>query len=128
VTTAPAGARTITAVTEPMTAAVPTHDRFERPALFWYALLDSGIASLAVLASSQGAYDTVSSRLPVPPRSLLQAAVVGTVLVHVGEATFAYRTAKAAGMDRSAGRWAREALLVGFPSLLLLRKIAAEQR
>lgn len=111
-----------------MTAAAPAHDRFERPPLPWYVLLDSGIAVLAVLAVSPGLHDTVSARLPLPSRPLLRAAIIGTALVHVGEATFAYRTAKAAGMHHTAGRWAREALVVGFPSLLALKRVAAEAR
>lgn len=111
-----------------MTATRPAHDRFERPSRLWYLLIHSGITGLAICSSSPGAYDAASSKLPLPPRWLMQAVLAGTVVVHVGEATFAYRTAKAAGMERTAGRWARETLFVGFPSILVLRKVAAEAR
>jgi hypothetical protein len=111
-----------------MTAAVPAHDRFERPSMLWYLLLDSGIASLALLSVSAPAYEAVAARVPVPPRPLMKAVLIGTAFVHVGEATLAYRTAKRAGMDRTAGRWARETFVVGFPSILRLKKIAAEGR
>ena len=121
-------APTITAVTEPMTAAVSAHDRFERPPLFWYLVLDSGIASLVLLSVSRPAYEAVAAKVPVPPRSALGAVLIGTAFVHVGEAMVAHRIAKSAGMDRSAMRWARETLVVGFPSILKLRQIAAERR
>jgi len=109
-----------------MTAAVPAHDRFERPALAWYLLLDSGIASLLALTASPKLHDAVSARVPVPPRSFLRAVLIGTFFVHIGESAFVYRSAKAAGMDRSARRWAREAMVVGFPTIFRLRKIASE--
>jgi len=111
-----------------MTAAVPTHDRFERPALAWYLLFHPGLASLAAMSASQPLHDAVAARVPVPlpSRSLMRSFLIGTFFVHIGESVLAYRTAKAAGMDRSASRWARETMIVGFPSILRLQKIAAE--
>lgn len=41
--------------------------------------------------------------------------------VHVTEAAYAYRSARAAGFSESAPRWAAQTLGVGFPSLFALR-------
>lgn len=110
-----------------MTPAVPTHDRFERAAPLWYLAIDGGLAVAALMAASQTVYDVVSSRVPVPPRKVTQVFAVGSFFVHIGEATYAYRVAKAAGMHRTAGRWAAETMIVGFPSILKLQSIAAER-
>jgi len=108
-----------------MTAAEPNHDRFERAAPLWYVAIDGGLAFSALMAMSQTAYDAVSSRVPMPPRGLAKAFWYGSILVHVGEASYAYKTAKAAGMDRTAGRWAAETMIIGFPSIRKLKAIAA---
>jgi hypothetical protein len=46
----------------------------------------------------------------------------GAVALHVGEAVYSYRAARAAGFTESAPRWALQTLAVGFPSLLALRE------
>lgn len=46
----------------------------------------------------------------------------GAVGVHVAEAAYTYRAARAAGFIESAPRWTLQTLAVGFPSLLALAK------
>jgi hypothetical protein len=103
------------------------HDRFERAAPLWYLAIDGSLATTAAMAMSQTAYDAVAAKVPVPPRKVAQLVWYGSILVHIAEATYAYKTAKAAGMHRTAGRWAAETMIVGFPSLQKLKAVAAEQ-
>ena len=111
-------------MTASMSVPSSDHDRFERPALFWYAVIDGGLGLLAALSLSQKAYDTVSSKIPVPPRPVVQAVWVGSFFVHMAEATSAYRLAKGRGMPKSASRYAAEAMILGFPVLLKIRKVS----
>ncbi len=113
-------------MTEPTTILPAVPDRYERPDKIWYALLEPGLATLTVLSLSASAYDALKGTgLPVPPRRALQVLWAGTAAVHVGEAAYAYRLAKDAGMHITAPRWAAETFAVGFPSLLKLRSIIA---
>jgi len=97
---------------------------FSRPAAGWFVMLDGGIVALSVLSASDPAYGAVRRRLPLPPRSALQGLLAATAVIHLAEAAVAYRTARRRGLP-SAGRWARQTLVVGFPSLLKLRKADA---
>jgi hypothetical protein len=108
-----------------MTAAMTTNDRFSSPSPLWFLVLDTGLAATAVLSVSGRTYEKVAAKVPLPPRPVVQALLAGTAVVHVAEAVGAYRFAKARGMDRSAARWAVQTFVVGFPSLLELRKVAA---
>jgi hypothetical protein len=110
-----------------MTSAAPPHDRFERATPLWYLAIDGGLATTAAMAMSSSVYDAIAAKVPVPPRKVTQAIWYGSIVVHIAEATYAYRVAKAAGMHRSAARWAAETMIVGFPSILKLQSIAAEQ-
>ena len=95
-----------------------------RPALAWFAVLDGGLVTLAALAASPTLHERVRARVPLPSRSTLRSLLVGTALVHVGEAVSAHRTATRHGLP---GRpWATQTFVVGFPSLLALRKVTAE--
>ena len=103
----------------------PPIDRFVRPSLLWYLAFDGGLVTMAAMAANQKAYDTVSEAapVPVPSRKALQAFLVGTLLLHVVESKVAYGMAKRRGMDKSAVRWGTHALIVGFPTMLKLRKV-----
>jgi hypothetical protein len=101
-------------------------DRFARPAPAWFVALDGGNALTGVLAVSRTAHDAVSLRVRVPSRGALKALLVGTAVVHVAEAVYAYRVANENGFHRSASRWAVQTFVVGFPSLLKLREEAID--
>lgn len=101
-------------------------DRFARPSPAWFAVIDGGVALLTVLATSPRAHAAASKRMPLPSRGLLRVLLVGTAVVHVGEAVYAYRVANENGFHRNASRWAVQTFAVGFPSLLKLREVAID--
>ena len=84
-------------------------------------LLDGGIAILALLASSSQVYDAVRKQVPLPSRPGLRAMLVGTAVIHAVEARHAARTARRHGLPP--GRWAAQTCVVGFPSLVELRRL-----
>jgi hypothetical protein len=93
-----------------------------RPSLFWFLLLDGGIVVMIKLVVSQQAYDRLNglSGDKLPPRPTLRAMLAGTAVIHVAEALVAGRIAKRRGF--APGVWRAQTLVVGFPSLLALRK------
>jgi hypothetical protein len=93
-----------------------------RPSWLWFLLLDGGIVILTRLALSKSAHDKASevSNDGLPPREVLQVVLAGTVLIHAGEALAAGRMARRRGL--SARGWRLQTLIVGFPSLLVLRR------
>ncbi len=93
-----------------------------RPSWFWFLLLDGGIVVLTKLAVSKTAYDKANemTRDGLPPRETLQALLIGTAAVHAAEALAAGRMAKRRGL--SPGGWRLQTFIVGFPSLLSLRR------
>jgi Transmembrane protein 254 len=93
-----------------------------RPSLLWFLLLDGGIVVLTKLALSRAAYDRMDDMTGqvLPPRETLQALLVGTAVVHATEAVVAGRMARRRGL--SPRGWRLQTLVVGFPSLLALRR------
>ena len=93
-----------------------------RPSLFWFLLLDGGILLMIQLVLSQQAYDRLNGLTgeKLPPRSTLRALLAGTAVIHVAEALAAGRAATRRGL--APGRWRIQTFVVGFPSLLALRK------
>jgi hypothetical protein len=93
-----------------------------RPSLLWFLLLDGGIVVMIKLVLSQTAYDRLNelSGEKLPPRSTVRAMLAGTVVIHLAEALAAGRLAKRRGL--APGGWRIQTLIVGFPSLLALRK------
>jgi hypothetical protein len=93
-----------------------------RPSLLWFLLLDGGIVLLARLALSRTAYARAGemSGDRLPPRATLQGLLVATAVIHAGEALVAGRMAHRRGL-RPQG-WRLQTLVVGFPSLLALRR------
>ena len=67
----------------------------------------------------------MAATIPVPSRPVVKALWAGSFVVHVIEATAAYKMAKGRGMPKSAGRYAAEAAILGFPVLLKIRKVSA---
>jgi hypothetical protein len=62
----------------------------------------------------------VAKRSGRPSLRLLFAAAAG---LHVGEAAYAYMTARRAGLTGSAPKWGLQTLALGFPSLGALRAV-----
>ena len=62
----------------------------------------------------------VAKRSGRPSLRLLFAVAAG---LHVGEAVYAYATARRAGLTRSAPKWGLQTLALGFPSLGALRAV-----
>ena len=93
-----------------------------RPSLFWFLLLDGGIILLALLAFNDEAYERASERLAdrLPPRETLVGMLIGTAVIHAVEALAAGRIARKRGL--APGGWRVQTFVVGFPSLLALRK------
>jgi hypothetical protein len=96
-------------------------DTVVRPAWWWFALLDGGIAALALLAGN----DSVARRSPVPlpGPSLARLMLVATAAIHLVEGLAALRVAQRRGLP--ATRWAGQTFVVGFPSLVALRRSPA---
>ena len=94
-----------------------------RPSWVWFLLLDGGIIVLTTLALSKTAHDKAGEMTDVlPPRDVLQVMLVGTAVIHAGEALVAGRMAKRRGL--SARGWRVQTFVVGFPSLISLRRAA----
>ncbi|MFZ0251707.1 MAG: DUF4499 domain-containing protein [Acidimicrobiales bacterium] len=93
-----------------------------RPSLLWFLLLDGGIVALTKLAVSKTAYEKVNDMAgdALPPRETLQAMLIGTAVIHAVEAVAAGRMAKRRGL--SPRGWRLQTFVVGFPSLLSLRR------
>ena len=96
-----------------------------RPNLWWFLLLDGGIVVLARLVFSPKAYQRAaemsSGGLPSP--SVLRGLLAATAVIHAAEAVAAGRIAARRGLP--VWSWRRQTFVVGFPSLLALRKEAA---
>lgn len=95
---------------------------FVRPRLGWFLLLDGGLVALSAVALSEDAHEAANEVVSLPPRPALQRLLVFAVGLHVAEALVARRLARRHGLP--AGRWARQTFVVGFPSLLALRRTA----
>lgn len=93
-----------------------------RPSPFWFLLLDGGIIVMIKLVLSQRAYDQLNelSGENLPPRATVRTMLAGTAVIHLVEALVAGRIAKRRGL--APGPWRRQTFVVGFPSLLALRK------
>jgi|SRR5580658_6521694 hypothetical protein len=96
-----------------------------RPSLFWFLLLDGGIVLLALLVLNDAAYERAQERLAdrLPSRHTMVGLLVATAVIHVVEALAAGRVAKRKGLNP--GGWRVQTFVVGFPSLLALRKTPA---
>jgi hypothetical protein len=93
-----------------------------RPHWRWFALLDGGLVLLCAVSFSDGAYGCLkgvgSERLP--RQAALRLLLGGAVVIHVVEAMAAARGAQSRGL--SVRGWTSQTLVVGFPSLLVLRR------
>lgn len=93
-----------------------------RPPIGWFAILDGGVVALTVQALSPTAHAKAQAKVPLPSRTALQGLMGVTAVLHVGEALQARRLARRHGFPPRP--WALQTLVVGFPSLLALRRAA----
>jgi hypothetical protein len=100
--------------------------RARRPSIFWFLVLDGGIVLLALLVFNDTAYARARERLErrLPSRDTLIGLLVATAVIHSVEAIAAGRIARRRGL--SPGGWRAQTFVVGFPSLLELRKTRAQ--
>ena len=97
-------------------------DGVQRPSLLWFLVLDGGIVVLTKLVVSSKSYERASelSGGTLPPRRALRALLVATAVIHAAEAVAAGRIAAKRGLPASG--WSLQTFVVGFPSLMVLRK------
>ncbi len=95
-----------------------------RPSWWWFLLLDGGIVILTTLALRKTSYDRAEAMTGdvLPSREVLQALLVATAFIHASESLVAGRMARRRGL-RARG-WRLQTLIVGFPSLLALKRSA----
>lgn len=103
---------------------VPAMDVSPRPNLLWRIFVLLGLGTAGAVSVSDEAWERWHSVAgDTIPRDVMRSVFFGSVAVHVAESGAAYASARRAGLDRP-GRWARSALLWGFPVLLRLRRAA----
>jgi hypothetical protein len=103
-------------------------DAVEHPHVAWWISILPPLSLLAALAVSGDLYAWWRAHVfALPGRGWLIAAIVATYVAHAGEAFFCYRLARHLGLRRSAAGWWLQTFVLGFPSLLLLRRRAAEE-
>jgi Domain of unknown function (DUF4499) len=100
-----------------------TRPKVIRPSLGWFLLLDGGLITLAALCTNESLHTQVSEAapIPLPPQSRLKKLLAGAILAHVVEALIGARMASRRGLPKRG--WTLQSFVVGFPSLLQLRKI-----
>ena len=96
-----------------------------RPSPFWFLLLDGGIVLMAALIFNDQAYQRAKERVTdrLPSRQTLMGLLVATAVIHLAEAIAAGRVARGRGL--APGPWRVQTFVVGFPSLIALRKTKA---
>jgi hypothetical protein len=96
--------------------------RVARPAWWWFLLLDGGIVLLTGLSFSRPAHHRVGqlSGGRLPGRPALRTLLAATAVIHISEAAVAGRLAARKGLPRRG--WVVQTFVVGFPSLLALRR------
>jgi len=94
----------------------------ERPSLGWWLAIAGGLLLNGVVAFVPAAYDLWCAHVTTAlPQWLVQAIFLGAMATHVGEALYAARLARDAGLGDAAAGWFWQTLALGFPSLRLLR-------
>lgn len=97
----------------------------DRPHWSWWLAIGGGLCLNALVAFSPAAYETWCRLVtPALSRGVVQAIFVAAAVTHVAEALHASRLARAAGIGDASG-WFWQTLVLGFPSLRLLRRRVA---
>ena len=93
-----------------------------RPHIGWWVAVLFGMTLLGVLAWSEFAYGVWARHITGGlPRWLLMLIFLVAVGLHLGEAIYAQRLARRSGTGTYAIQWFWQTLLLGYPSLRLLR-------
>jgi hypothetical protein len=99
----------------------------DRPHLGWWLAVIAGMTTLGLLAFNPAALAWWKSHLFwLPPAAVLIAVFVVAVALHVGEAIYAFRLARAGAAPDSAVGWMLQTLTLGYPSLRLLLQRAGK--
>ena len=102
-------------------------DTVERPPLGWWIAIFGGLGINALVGFNAGAYASWCNHITtLLPQTTIRNIFLGAVVVHLGEATYAWRLASQAGL-KSAPGWALQTFLLGFPSLGRLRQRVASR-
>ena len=100
-----------------------------RPALVWWVLIVPAMAFLAILAASPALAAQWQSLSRTPfSHAAYQWLWWLAVLAHVAEAAYALSLAGRSAEAPLRKQWALQTLILGFPSLLLLRARTAGQQ
>lgn len=98
----------------------------ERPALGWWVSILSGMTLLGLIAFNGLTWRTWSEHVTgVIPQGFLRVLFGAAVVTHVAEGAAAVRMAESDGRHAASLGWGAQTLLLGFPSLGLLRKSVA---
>jgi hypothetical protein len=103
-------------------------DAVERPPVALWIAIVGGLGLSALVGLSDSAYALWCSHVTSAlPQRLIRDIFLGAVVVHAGEAAYAWRLARGAGL-KTAAAWTLQTFLIGFPSLGRLRKLIAAQQ
>jgi hypothetical protein len=93
-----------------------------RPSLLWRLFVLGGVATMTALSTNRKAWEAWEDNVTdAVPRSAIQTALLGTVGLHVLEASAAARMADRRGVT-PARPWVLSTLAYGFPVLNRLRR------
>lgn len=93
------------------------------PHWLWFLVLDGGIWLLIQIMFNRKTYEQAREKASnrLPSFEIVQGLLAGTAVIHAGEAMLAGRMAAKRGLPRRG--WMLQTFVVGFPSLLELRKV-----
>lgn len=93
-----------------------------RPSLLWRLFVLGGVSTMAVLSTSQKAWEAWEDNVTdAVPRSAIRSALLGTIGLHLGEARLAAVMADKRGLTPTRP-WVLSTLTYGFPVLRRLRR------
>jgi len=108
---------------QPVGHGAPAH--VERPALGWWVSILSGMTLLGLVASNDRTWRWWSTHMTAAiPRSAFRSLFRAAVATHIVESAIAVRVAERDGRHAATLAWGAQALLLGYPSLGLLRRSA----
>jgi hypothetical protein len=92
-----------------------------RPHWLWWLSLLPPLVLLAVLSSSAGAFAAWAALWPLAwPQSVYRGIFAFAMMLHAGEAAYAYTLARGSDEAERALGWTAQTALLGYPSLRLL--------